>query len=447
MRSLFIFLLIAAGLTLQAQPGKNLKVDLVDPLLSLESAIASTLANHYGILIAKSDSAMLSLDYRYRNAGFLPRVNSSAGLTLNNNDQYQKFNDGTIRERKAILSNNLNAAISLNWTLFGGLKLYASREKAVELQQVSALELQSLLLNTIAQVMNNYYGLVQQKQQLKAIEEQIQINSERVKLANYKLSIGVGTKSDLLQSKVDLNAQKAAQLEQVLTIQSLKEELNKLMGVSAGTGFEVNDSIPFLKHTQFTDLHASWVTKNPTLLMARKNIKLAELTLKERKAERWPTINFATNYNFSRLDNKAVVNPFQPLFSRNKGLNYGFTASIPLFNNFNTKKAIEQASLALNTQQLVYRSQELQINWALVQAYNEYEAQQKALALEEENIVLAKENVSIVFEVYRLNSTTLIQLKEAQKSLQDAYTRLIRARYRAKTAETELLRIKGELLK
>ena len=89
----------------------------------------------------------------------------------------------------------------------------------------------------------------------------------------------------------------------------------------------------------------------------------------------------------------------------------------------------------------------MQLNWALIQAYNEYEAQQKALQLEEENIVLAKENVTIVLEVYRLNSTTLIQLKEAQKSLQDAYTRLIRARYRTKTAETELLRIKGELLK
>jgi outer membrane protein TolC len=83
----------------------------------------------------------------------------------------------------------------------------------------------------------------------------------------------------------------------------------------------------------------------------------------------------------------------------------------------------------------------------LVQAYNEYTAQQKALALEEENIALAKENVDIVLEVYRLNATTLLQLKEAQKSLQDAQTRLIQARFLTKRAETELLRIKGDLLR
>ena len=73
--------------------------------------------------------------------------------------------------------------------------------------------------------------------------------------------------------------------------------------------------------------------------------------------------------------------------------------------------------------------------------------QKKALALEEENIILARENVNIIFQVYRLNSTTLIQLKEAQRSLQDAYTRLITARYNTKVAETELLRLKGELVR
>ena len=417
------------------------------PLLTLEEAINKALANNYGIQLAQNDSALQAIEYNYRYANFLPRINGATGLVLNNNDQYQKFNDGTIRERKGILSNNLSSSVSLNWTLFNGLKLYATREKALRLQQLGSLELRNSVINTIAQVINTYYGVVQQQQQLRAIEEQLQINLERVKLADYKLSIGVGTKTDLLQSKVDLNAQKAAQLEQEIAIKSLKEQLNVLLSHPAGTTFEVTEAIPFGEKISLSSINENWIAKNPGLLLAEKNIQVASLTLKERKADRWPTVQFNSTYNFNRLDNKAVVNPFQPLFSRNKGFNYGFSASIPLFNNFTVKKNIDQATLALKTQELIYSNQKLQVNWALIQAYNEYEAQQKALQLEEENIVLAKENVAIVLEVYRLNSTTLIQLKEAQKSLQDAYTRLIRARYQTKTAETELLRIKGELLK
>lgn len=446
MRKYLLAILIVTGFISHAQ--QPLKYQQSSPpLLTLEEAINKALADNYGIQLAKNDSALNAIEFNYRNVNYLPRVNGTTGLVLNNNDQYQKFNDGAVRERKGILSNNLSTLVSLNWTLFNGFKLVATREKAATLQQLGSLELRNNIINTIAQVINTYFGVVQQKQQLIAIEEQLQINEERVKLADYKLTIGVGTKTDLLQSKVDLNAQKAAQLEQVIAIKTLKEQLNSLLNYPAGYSFEVTDAIPFENKIPLSSINEKWISNNPSLLIAQKNIQVASLTLKERKADRWPTLQFNSNFNFNRLDNKAVVNPFQPLFSRNQGFNYGFSASIPLFNNFSVKKSIAQANLALKSQELLYSNQKMQLNWALIQAYNEYEAQQKALQLEEENIVLAKENVTIVLEVYRLNSTTLIQLKEAQKSLQDAYTRLIRARFRTKTAETELLRIKGELLK
>ena len=415
------------------------------PILTLQEAIERVLANNYGLRIARNDSAALAIENEFKNASFLPRLNANTGLTLNNNDQYQKFNDGAIRERKGIQSENISAAVALNWTLFGGLRVYTIREKAQAFQQLGDLNLRNQVINTIAQVSNSYYSIVQQRQQLKALEEQIEINQERVKLAATKLEIGTGTKPDLLQSKVDLNAQKAAQLEQQNVLVELKNELNNLMNQSPGTAFEVEDSIPFTKEIALTNLQENMATKSLPLQVAKKNIDIAALNLKEQKAERWPQINFNSNYNFTRLDNKAVVNPFQPLFSRNKGFNYGLTATIPLSNNLMLRKNITQAKLDLKRQELVYENQRNQLNLAVVQAYNQYQSSKSSYQLEEENIQLAKENVRIVLDVYRLNSTTLIQLKEAQKSLQDAYTRLIRARFQTKLAETELLRLKGEL--
>ena len=413
--------------------------------LKLQEVIERVLANNYGLRIAKNDSAAMAIENEFKNGAFLPRVNATTGLTLNNNDQYQKFSDGAIRERKGIQSNNTSAAIALNWTIFGGFRVYAQREKAVALQQMGDLTLRNQVMNTLAQVINSYYAIVQQKQQLKAIEEQIVINLERVKLATTKLEIGTGTKPDLLQSKVDLNAQKAAQIDESTLMKDLKNELNNLMNQSPGFLFDVEDSIPFTKEISLTGNQENWESNSLPLQLAKKNIALAALNLKEQKAERYPQINFNSTYNFTKLDNKAVVNPFQPLFSRNKGFNYGLTATIPLANNLTQRKNIAQANLDFKRQQLVYESQRNQLNIALVQAYNQYQSAKQALQLEEENIQLARENVAIVLDVYRLNSTTLIQLKEAQKSLQDAYTRLIRARYQTKIAETELLRLKGDL--
>ena len=416
-------------------------------ILSLEEAIATSLKHNFDIQLSKNDSAVAALDYSYRNAVFLPRINGNFGSGWTNNNQKQKFADGTERKLNDIRSNNYNAAVQLNWVVFDGMKMFATRDKANEFIKLGELGIKNQIVNTIAAVITNYYAIVRQKQQLKAIEEQISLSQERLKLAQYKLDIGVGAKPDVLQSKVDLNAQRASKLNLETLTAQLKEQLNQVMNAGEHSLYEVSDSIPINTQLVLSDIQANIENNNPLLLIAKKNIDIAGFTLKERKAERFPTVALNSSYNYNRNNNKATVNPFQPLFSRNFGRNIGFSVSIPILNNFTTKRQIKQAELDIQYQQLVYNNQESIVRLSILTAYQDYDLQKRALALEEENILLAKENVDIVFQVYKLNSNTLIQLKEAQKSLQDAYTRLIDARYNTKLAETELLRLKGDLVK
>jgi outer membrane protein TolC len=169
--------------------------------------------------------------------------------------------------------------------------------------------------------------------------------------------------------------------------------------------------------------------------------------LKETKADLFPTVSFNSAYNFNRLTNKAVINNFSTLFNQVKGFNYGFTATVPLLNNFNTRRLIRQAKWSVGYQNIVYENQRSVTTLSVINAFQNYEQQKKALALEDENILLARENLNIVFQTYKLGAATLLQLKEAQNSLADAETRLIEARYNAKVSETELMRLSGQLIK
>lgn len=416
-------------------------------LLSQEEAIATALKQNFDILLSKNDSTVAAINYSFRNAFFLPRINGNLGTTWNNNNQKQKFADGSQKQLNDIRSNNYTAAVQLNWVLFDGLKMFATRDKAAEFTKLGGLGIKNQVVITIASVITNYYAIVQKKQQLKAIEELISLSQERVKLAQYKLDIGVGAKPDVLQSKVDLNAQYAAKLSLETLTSQLKEQLNQVMNVEANSNYDVSDTIPINMRVTLADIQHNIENSNPLLLIAEKNIDIARFNLKERKAERFPVVSLNSSYSYNRNNNKATVNPFQPLYSRNFGRNIGFTVAIPVLNNLNTKRLIKQAEIDIQYQQLVYDNQKSIVSLNIINAYKDYELQKRALALEEENILLAKENVDIVFQVYKLNSNTLIQLKEAQKSLQDAYTRLIDARYNTKLAETELLRLKGDLIK
>jgi outer membrane protein len=415
-------------------------------MLTLEEAIATALQNNYNIQLSRNDSMVAALDYSYRNAVFLPRLNASTGTSWTDNHQNQKFSSGT--ERKGdVKSNNINASLNLNWTLFDGMKMFATRDKAEEFIRLGELNIKAEINNTVAAIVNTYFNIVRQKQQLKAIEEQMSISQTRVDLSQRKLDIGVGAKPDVLQSKVDLNAQKAAQLRQKTLISQLKESLNQLMNVEANTGYDVIETIPINMSITLGEIQADLESKNPSLQIIKKNLDIAYLTLKERKAEKLPTVSFNSAYNYNRNANSVAVNPALPISNRNNGFNYGFTAAIPIFNNGNNNRLIKQANLNINYQQLLYNNQKSVLNLSVINAFKDYELQKQALELEESNILLARENVSILMETYRLGSITYLQLREAQRSLEEAYNRLIDVRYNTKLAETELLRLKGDKVK
>jgi outer membrane protein len=417
-------------------------------VLTPEEAISTALKNNYNILLARIDSASFALDNSYANAAFIPQLNASVGRIWNLNAQKVEFTDGRKRDTSGLKNNNLTGSLNLNWTLFDGLRMFAIRDRLAEQVRLGEFTVKEQVVNTVASVVNTYYNIVQQKQQLKAIEEQMSINAERVKLADRKLSVGLGTKQELLQAQIDLNAQKSAQLGQRTSIEQLKQRLNQVMGVDIAQSYDVLDSIPINPSIQLEDVRSAAEMYNPQLLIARKNIDIAHIVLRERKGDLFPTLSFNSAYTFNRQNNNAVVNvQATPLFSQNRGFSYGFGVNIPIINNFNSKRLVRQAKLDIRFQELQLESQRLQVDLVIYAAFKTYQFQMQALELEETNIQLAKENVFIAFERYRLGVSTYLELRDAQQSLETAYNRLIDARYNTKVAETELLRLRGDLVR
>jgi outer membrane protein TolC len=73
--------------------------------------------------------------------------------------------------------------------------------------------------------------------------------------------------------------------------------------------------------------------------------------------------------------------------------------------------------------------------------------QLEIVKLEEERVAMANENLLIVTERLRTGLTNSLEIQDAQRNYQDATSRLYTARYNAKISETEILKLRGELLK
>ncbi|UPK70044.1 TolC family protein [Chitinophaga filiformis] len=437
MKRTFLYFSLLLGTAVHAQQ-----------VLTPEQAIDLALKNNYDIRLAKNDAAITANDYAYANLAFAPRVNATANKVWNLTQTKQEFANGSKRDTSGIHASSLSANVSLAWTLFDGLKMFATRQKLESLRDLGELAVKDQVVTTVANIIAGYYNVVQQKQQLRNLAEQLSISEERVKLSDAKFQTGLGPKTDWLQSKVDYNALKASYLRQQTLIEQSKATLNQLMAVEAGnTQYDVLDTIPLNMELSYGGLRQEALQKNTGLMVAQQNLRVSQLQLKESKGDYFPVINFNSAYNYSRVNSNAATNSFSPIYNQNGVISYGFSATIPIFNGLNVKRQVNAAKLNVGYQQLALENTRTIVDLSLTTAFKDYEYYKTALTLEDENLGLARENVMVAMERFRQGVSTVIEMKEAQQSLEDAYNRLINARYNVKLAETQLLRLNGALVK
>lgn len=414
--------------------------------LKLEQAIEIILKNNYSIGIARTQANIARNNNNIGNAGFLPSLslNSSPSVTSANTeyDFNQSVRPGPASKGQS-LNKNLNANVALNWTIFNGFYMFATKEKLSELEAQGLINLKIAIENTMLQTISGYYNIVRQQELIKASKEAIRIYDERKKIAQLKFDVGSIAKTELLQAKVDLNAQMSLLLQQNTALDSSKASLNQLLSRNVDYDFIAVDSTVVSYQPVYEDLEKHLETKNNQILYAQKNIKVAEKNLKQMNSYLFPQLSINTGYNFNQ--NKYQVGIYT--LSRLVGPSAGFTASWTLFNGFIYHTQIKAAQYAVEQNTLQYKLTASLQQASLLKMFKTYQNALVALKLEQENTLVAKENQDIALERFRVGTTGSIELMLAQKSYIDALGRLISARYNAKISETQIMKLEGSLVK
>src|SRR5688572_17416578 len=121
-------------------------------LITLEQAVSLALEKNYDVLIAKNLANATSMDNDYAFGAFLPQLNGVASKTWVNNDLNQVLPDRSERKVDNIKSNTLNAAVQLNWLLFDGTKMFATRERIAEMAAQGEIRVKEQMVLTIATI-------------------------------------------------------------------------------------------------------------------------------------------------------------------------------------------------------------------------------------------------------------------------------------------------------
>ncbi|MDP2114665.1 MAG: TolC family protein [Bacteroidota bacterium] len=189
---------------------------------------------------------------------------------------------------------------------------------------------------------------------------------------------------------------------------------------------------------------------NTSLQIAKKNHLISELDYKIIASRSYPYLNFSSGYNYAyRGYGSGTISDYGTLTIKNQQsqtLNYGLVLGMDIYNGNNRRREKTNALIEVETR--VYRFQEVEqdVKAELLTVYNAYQNNLRLVKMEGQNLEVARENLEIALERYRLGALSGLELREVQKSLLDAEERLISVKFQTKLAEISLLQISGKIM-
>ena len=411
-------------------------------VLTSEDAISIALKYNYDILVTRNSATTDSVNNTPGNAGMLPDITISSTESYSTATKlHQKFSDGSTLSSSNTQSNSLTANIGLSWTLFDGGKMFVTKRKLSEIQELGEIQFRDRVLQTVYDVILAYYDVVRQKQELASINEVITYNLDRVKISQTSFDAGLSPKTNLLQAKIDLNVYQENAINQQSIILAAKRSLNQLLGRNTDVQFEVLDSIPISESLDNRVLSQKLDSSNTSILAYQKQIDVDKLSIKEMNSMLLPKIFFNTGYGLFQSNSPDG----NPMINRTIGPSVGGTVSIPIYQGGNAIRQIKVAKIQLQSDQYNLENVRLKVNQQLQNALTQFENQLNLLKIEKDNAILAKENLEISIQRLRYGQTTSLEVSLAENSFVDSLTRLINFEYNLKVAETKLKQLLARL--
>lgn len=427
----FISLIIVVALTSNA----------IAQTLTLAEARALTLSNNYGIQIQQLNSDITALQNSAGYAGMLPTISATAAYNTELTNSEQKYFSGDVRSVTNAGANAFDAGVYLNWTLFDGFAMFATRDKLNELAAKGELQLKNEIEYTMYDLNAAWYQMIQLQEAAEVNKKNIEVSLERYRIAKNRETLGAASHLDVLQAEVDLHTDSASLMQTNLQLKNTKGKINNIIGRDPATEFNSTEKITVNTGIIYSDVITKSIENNTELQIAKKDEAIYNLQVKEFKALLYPELNLTGGYGYLKSTSESGFVES----NLNYGPSVGLSLNIPLFNGFTTSRNIDIAQIGQQIVTTQTQQLQLDINTWIYTLYNQYSTSLALMELEQRNIEAAQQNVTIALAKFDLGNITSVELREIQQALLNAQNRLLVETLNAKLAELQLMKISGQL--
>ncbi len=412
--------------------------------LTLRKCLETGLEQNYDIRIVRNEQRISDNNATAANAGMLPTVDLTAGYT-GALDNYRRTEPATGAATTAhtIYDQTFNAGVAIDMTLFDGLRIRTNYKRLKQMQAMGEVQTRLTIEDFVASLTAEYYNYIQQTLRLQNFRYAVSLSRERLRITEARFRIGDFSRLDLLQARVDFNADSSKYMSQHELVTASRIRINELLAnEDLNAPLEIRDTVIHVDAALKWDVLLDRMLRtNASLLLSEHDKTLSELDLRSIRARNYPYLNLSAGYGYTLNRYGSGSTRARGSLGLNAGVRMGFT----LFDG-NRRREQRNARIEVENAELTRRRLEQALEADLSNFWQAYRNNLEVIQLETENLVAARENYEIAMERYLLGDLPGIEMREAQKSLLDAEERILTAQYNTKLCEISLQQISGNVL-
>lgn len=405
---------------------------------TLHECINYALANNITLQKSRMSKYSAIEDYKQSKAALLPSLSASTSQNISYNPWPEK---GSYTVQGSKVQTNVDKfyyngsyGINANWTVWNGNQNHnkvALNKLSVEQAALDSAQTANSLQEQIAQL---FVQILYSKEAVKVNQATLETSKKTEERGKEFYKVGSLSKADLAQ----LTAQRAQDEYSVVQAQNslaeYKRQLKQLLQITDQEEFDVSakeptDAMATTAIPSVTMVYDSAMQYRPEIQNALLGIKSSDVQLKIAKGQRMPTIGLSASVSTNTTSMNS--NAWGKQFKSNLIGGAGFTVSIPILDNRQTKTAINKAILSRQSYQLDLKDKQTQL-YSTIENYwlqaNNNQEQYKSAKVNTES---AQQSYDLLQEQFKQNLKNVIELMNGKDKLLQAKQNELQAKYMA----------------
>lgn len=383
------------------------------------------------IKIAQDDLYIAQQDKARALSVLIPRA-TTYGSMMEHKDQDISTPDTT----------TLGVKLTQSFTLNGKeLIAYDVTKNAIEGKEFSLETTRSQYLFQVAQT---YFDILSAEKYLEiALSDVARLTTYRDAVKE-KLSVGNVTKTDLYRAEAELSKSMTEKVRAENRVMKTKSALHKLVEIDDNFGLKT-DNINRIENFQSSleDIKTYALKNRTEIKEAKKNIEIAEKTIRFKKSDYWPSVSLEAGYKETDIsyDSAARNNEYDT-----EDLYFSGELVFTVFDGGLRRAEIKQAIAEQRKAKNVLVLQEKQILLDSNTSFLDHKAAKSALVNLQDELKSSQENYKAVQMQFKYGMADSIDIMDANTLLVSAERRTLDAKFIYYVSILKILYTRGDLI-